>query len=218
MEQRCAVDGCEKSAEKRGMCNMHYRRVLRNGDPHTVKYPGLLGPRRCAVDECERAYLRNGLCAMHWGRLLRNGDPLATRRLPNGVHTMCTVDECGRTDVAAFGLCVKHYTRLSKYGSVNVVKCDRRPIDEQLNTRYEVVDSHWLWTGPIMANGYGKVKNVLAHRASYELHVGPIPEGLEIDHLCRVRNCINPEHLEPVTGAENMRRVALYNASVRATA
>jgi hypothetical protein len=53
---------------------------------------------------------------------------------------------------------------------------------------------------------------MLAHRASYEFFVGPIPDGLEIDHVwtrgCRHTNCVNPEHLEPVTRAENMRRRA----------
>ena len=59
-------------------------------------------------------------------------------------------------------------------------------------------------------DGYGKVKidgrMVAVHRLAYELFVGPIPEGLELDHLCRVRDCANPEHLEAVTHAENVRR------------
>lgn len=67
----------------------------------------------------------------------------------------------------------------------------------------------WLWTGST-ANGYGQArvggKTVRAHRASYELLVGPIPEGLTLDHLCHVKNCVRPEHLEPVTAAENTRR------------
>lgn len=54
--------------------------------------------------------------------------------------------------------------------------------------------------------GYGWTGSALAHRAVYELLVEPIPEGLTIDHLCRVPLCVNPSHLEPVTMAENIRR------------
>lgn len=71
----------------------------------------------------------------------------------------------------------------------------------------------WLWCGaPTIGTGYGKFwvhgTKFLVHRWSYEHFVGPIPEGLQIDHLCRVRMCVNPEHMEPVTAGENARRGA----------
>lgn len=70
----------------------------------------------------------------------------------------------------------------------------------------------WIWLRGIAPNGYGQItiKRVpyLAHRLVYETAVGPIPSGLELDHLCRVRRCVNPNHLEPVTHLENMLRGA----------
>lgn len=69
----------------------------------------------------------------------------------------------------------------------------------------------WLFTGALGNGGYAPQlrigdRRVLAHRASYEDMVGPIPVGLALDHLCRVRNCVNPYHLDPVTQAVNNRR------------
>lgn len=69
----------------------------------------------------------------------------------------------------------------------------------------------WLWDGGLNNRGYGTLrptggKNIGVHRLSYQLHVAPIPECMEIDHLCKVRCCVNPDHLEPVTRLENVRR------------
>src|SRR6188472_1096483 len=61
----------------------------------------------------------------------------------------------------------------------------------------------WVWNGAVRTTGYGQFSRcTFAHRLSYETHVGPIPDGLDIDHLCGVRLCVNPDHLEPVTRAE----------------
>ena len=77
--------------------------------------------------------------------------------------------------------------------------------------RVEIAGDCWLWRGSLR-RGYGRIKRAgttyQAHRWVYELLVGPIPEGLELDHLCRVRRCVNPDHLEPVTRAVNHRRGA----------
>lgn len=63
----------------------------------------------------------------------------------------------------------------------------------------------WLWTGGIDSDGYARVQSERAHRASYETFVGLIPYGTEIDHECRVRHCINPDHLRAIPHAENVR-------------
>lgn len=80
----------------------------------------------------------------------------------------------------------------------------------------------WLWTGALYFNGYGafgiegrKVRR--AHRLAYEALRGPIPEGLHLDHKCRVRCCVNPDHLEPVTQAENNRRSAAVAGNSKKT-
>lgn len=72
------------------------------------------------------------------------------------------------------------------------------------------VSGCWLWTGATSQTGYGSVtvagSTKIAHRVAHEGLVGPVPEGLELDHLCRVRNCVNPEHLEAVSHRENSLR------------
>lgn len=71
----------------------------------------------------------------------------------------------------------------------------------------------WIWEGKTQSNGYGVLrtkgrtgKYSYVHRVSYEHYKGPIPQGLQIDHLCRVRCCCNPSHMEAVTQRENMLR------------
>ena len=80
----------------------------------------------------------------------------------------------------------------------------------------------WIWTGRKNDKGYGILfwegATRLAHRVAYELLAGPITEGLEPDHLCRVRSCVNPDHLELVTHRENCRRgVGFAGSHARAT-
>lgn len=68
----------------------------------------------------------------------------------------------------------------------------------------------WAWMGSVVKGGYGKVCNLgrvlMAHRVSYTLIRGPIPEGLTLDHLCRTPSCVNPDHLEAVTIRVNTMR------------
>lgn len=73
----------------------------------------------------------------------------------------------------------------------------------------------WVSDMDLDDDGYSRIwtdhRPRFAHRVTYEHYVGPVPEGLELDHLCRVRNCVNPAHLEPVTHLLNVRRGARHS-------
>lgn len=93
------------------------------------------------------------------------------------------------------------------------IQARQRSLGERLWEKVQKTETCWLWQGTIDVCGYGRIgradrpnRKMLAHRAAYTLAVGPIPSGYSLDHLCRVRACVNPAHLEPVTHAENMRR------------
>jgi hypothetical protein len=91
---------------------------------------------------------------------------------------------------------------------------------ERFWSHVDKTDSCWLWTGRLEKLGYARVRvdgeQTYAHRYSYEVHHGPIPEGLTIDHLCRIRHCVNPDHLEAVTLVENLRRSPTQVTAVNA--
>jgi HNH endonuclease len=134
----------------------------------------------CSVTGCERAAFCRGWCGMHYQRWRATGDPTAT--LPRG-KASAVVEE-------------RFWALVERHGP----------------------DDCWPWIGALNNKGYGNFMMKVggrwttrrAHRIAYELCVGPIPPGLEIDHVrargCSRRDCVNPAHLEPVTHAENARR------------
>lgn len=85
-----------------------------------------------------------------------------------------------------------------------------KTLEERFWEKVDCSGDCWEWTAHIRGKGYGGFwkdgKMMFAHRVAYELEVGKIPTGLEIDHLCRNRKCVNPHHLEPVTTRENVLR------------
>lgn len=134
--------------------------------------------------------------------------------------TECELEDCDSPRYQGrYLLCCKHYKRKRKYGNPYYVKRIHGDDVARFWSYVNKTDSDWLWTGPKSKSsrpgakyyGYLEIngKNVKAHRFSYELLVGPIPEDLPLDHvaeLCNSTLCVHPSHLEPVTGEENTRR------------
>lgn len=85
-------------------------------------------------------------------------------------------------------------------------------VADRFQAKIDMRGSCWLWMGAKTVKGYGSFNDGghtrQAHRVAYELSYGPVPDGLEIDHTCGNRSCVNPQHLEAVTHSENLRRGA----------
>ena len=167
----------------------------------------------CSIEGCNGPHYGRGWCNKHYQRWYKHGDPLAPGRPEVAA---CEVEGCTATDRLKRGLCNKHYLRLRRYGDPLTVQ---QIHNDHAARFFSYVDKDgpggcWLWTGLLYPHGYAQFtvagRNVSGHRWSYEHHFGPIPEGLSIDHVhargCRHRHCVNPDHLEAVTQAENNRR------------
>jgi len=93
---------------------------------------------------------------------------------------------------------------------MSVVKLESPKEIDRFFNKVRFDEACWIWVGALLPNGYGRVgirKWIgYVHRVAYETWIGTIQEGNEIDHLCKTRACVNPDHLEQVSHAENMRR------------
>jgi hypothetical protein len=165
-------------------------------------------PAPCVIEGCER--LGNvpgsgfGMCRPHYQR-----------------HRESTAEPCSalgcENPSRARGLCKKHLSRVTRHGTLDLPSEDieqrfwalvgEGPIPEWRPD----LGPCWLWTGKISSRGYGRLDpqrgmHILCHRWSYEALIAPIPDGLTIDHLCRVKRCVNPWHMEPVPISINAKR------------
>jgi HNH endonuclease len=123
----------------------------------------------------------------------------------------CSTSRCDGVYWAK-GMCKNCYMRFHRNGTVEMQN-KPKPVMERFWKFVNKTRGCWLWTGSLSTDGYGRIlgdkkRGSAAHRVIYEMINGKIPEGLEIDHLCGRRNCVNPEHLEAVTHKENVRRGA----------
>ena len=126
----------------------------------------------------------------------------------------CSTENCTKS-AARRGMCRRHYEHARRNGLIQpiLIKDDEQRFYSKIQQDDE---GCWLWAGSVYRNGYGRMsvnnKTVLAHRFAYVLLVGEIPQGKQLDHLCRKRSCVNPEHLEPVSAKENQLRGDTFTA------
>lgn len=126
----------------------------------------------------------------------------------------CSIDGCEKKHCAK-GWCEMHYVRWRKHGDPTY----QLTAEARFKRRVLVTADCWFWNGTLMRNGYATfyngVRRQLVHRYSYELHYGPIPDGMQVDHICHTRNCVNPKHLRAVTPKQNCEN--LSGPSTRST-
>ncbi len=152
-----------------------------------------------------------------WDEALIAADLIRGKKWAGYVRPSCALPSC-RQPQHAHGYCGRHLQRLRQHGQLErtsdlLFEVYLRFWKYVLLDDVLIHDGCWLWRGGT-SNGYGllhlskngRKTSVRAHRFAYEAMIGPIPKGLQLDHLCRVRSCVNPKHLEPVTNAENVRR------------
>jgi hypothetical protein len=121
----------------------------------------------------------------------------------------CTVNGCEAKHLAK-GMCRKHYLRMYKTGTFDVKVLRGAPAAERVEAKSLLrADGCLEFQGTLNERGYGQIRDGkmrMAHVVAFESKYGPVPAGRELDHKCRNRACCNPDHLEPVTHQENVRR------------
>lgn len=152
-------------------------------------------PKICTFPECPKDHYLSGLCGTHY----------------RAAKPPCTFEGCAKP-IHAKGYCGQHYLRVQRYGDVNATAFIKGDDVARFAQYVNKTKTCWNWTGGTDRLGYGKFKlnrkEEAAHRVSYGWEIGPIPDGMEIDHRCHNRSCVNPGHLRAVTRKQNMENLS----------
>lgn len=164
----------------------------------------------CLIDGCDGPGRAPGtarnLCFPHYTEFLRARPP-----------KQCLVEDCtlsANRPGSARGYCSKHLYHVQQHGQPNMGR--RLPhsatVEDRFDIKYTVnpITGCWEWGAGLTNIGYSQFSdgntNVTGHSYAYRRYVGGVPKGLTLDHLCELKTCVNPQHLEPVTQSENNLR------------
>jgi hypothetical protein len=199
----CSVQACPNTDYARGLCVGHYTRDLNgNLDPERPLTRSMR--RKCEAEGCDEPHAGRGLCKAHY-----------RQTFIRPVHP-CMVEGCAKKSRSATYPCSMHETRMRKHGTFDAPPLAQAPLGERFWRYVEkgLDDECWPWTGSTTNKRDGRSASdrdeapLYAHRVSYEINVGPIPDGLVVMHSCDNPPCVNPAHLSAATQIENMRDMA----------
>lgn len=162
----------------------------------------------CIESSCARPAATRGFCPSHYQRRIATGY-LSPR---SGARPECSFDGCERSAYGRKDLCFAHYKQQRKGSELRPLRKDL-PADDRFWSRVEKTEAGcWIWRGNTSHDGYGRLsvdgQGVYAHIYSWEIHGNFRLPGLEIDHVCFTRNCVNPDHLRLTTHKQNNEHYA----------
>lgn len=173
---------------------------------------------KCAAHDCDRSDVVGwGFCSKHYQRWKKYKDPSQTAH-----KETCTIEGCEKKHFGN-GMCGMHYARVARHGSSSrkIREALSGTLRERLYKSFDVNPENgcWEWNRNLSQSGYGCMKamgfNIKAHRLSYEIHKGSIPEGMFVCHSCDNRKCVNPNHLWIGTNKDNMLDMSIKGRGVK---
>lgn len=166
-------------------------------------------PKLCSLEACGKKHSARGLCVSHYNAARLRGDFETTPRTPT--RTACAFEGCAKKHLAG-GFCAGHRRQFQSGKPLRDLRESGLSVEDRFRTYVDTSGDCHEWMGARFEKGYGNFNlpagAISAHRFAFEMANGQIPKGLEVDHICLNRACVNPDHLRLATRKQNMENRA----------